>query len=103
MAKQIKSANGMRVDRGMREHMAALVSGKRSMWAGSTEDDCIAAGLLLRAFDPDLRVTDEGRAIGEAEIERADAAKARSRANARARSDGMRSIGMVRTRSGGWE
>ena len=51
----------------------------------------------------DERVTDEGRKVAEEFARKKDAARAKSRAAARARRDAMTGLGLTRTRDGRWE
>ncbi len=60
-------------------------------------------GSLMHTPEGAYTMTVAGLAVADAEKSRRDLARARRNRSAQARSGMMRDLGMVRTRSGGWE
>jgi len=75
----------------------ALDSVSTTLW------ECVGLGLLTVAPFGEQEITEAGKAVVEDFLRKKEAARAKSRAAARARRDVMTSLGLSRTRDGGWE
>ena len=69
----------------------------------STLWECVGLGLLTVTPSGEQETTEAGNAVVADFLRKKDAARVRSRAAARARRDVMTSLGLRRTRDGGWE
>ncbi len=86
----------------MREALIEVVLEKRSHFGWETYAKLVAARLLLPDADG-YKPTPAGKELAALEIGKAEIAKKKRNASARARSSAMSGIGMKRNRSGGWE
>jgi hypothetical protein len=69
----------------------------------STLWECVGLGLLTVAPSGDQEVTEAGKVVVAEFLRKKEAARVKSRTAARARRGVMTSLGLTRTRDGGWE
>ena len=69
----------------------------------STLWECVGLGLVAVAPSGDQEVTEAGQVVVAEFLRKKEAARVKSRATARARRSAMTSLGLTRTRDGGWE
>lgn len=85
------------------EAVHAVSRGRPLDSISSTLWECVALGLLAVDASGEEQVTEAGQAVVAEFLRKKEATRVKSRAGARARRDVMTSLGLTRTRDGGWE